>query len=158
MPPTPILATRYLLHTSQYSRTHANAGDVLLSGETDFIMNTDWLSYLNLRFPSIDTTDDFTPAPYSFSRPEHEPLAFLFEFFQMLPKLKLTAGKQYHAMPDAVYDLNPMRAITELRLDKVEADRLFGLQYLTGQLKSIKCRRSIPSLHYFFVLCARDEV
>lgn len=61
-------------------------------------------------------------------------------------------------MPDAVFDLNPLRALTELRLIKIDADRLFGLHNFTAQLKYVQCRRSIPSLHYFFVLCAGDEV
>ena len=71
------------------------SGDVLLTGENEFTLNTDWLSYLNLRFPTCNSKDDFTPAPYAFSRPEHKPLAFLFEFFQMIPRLKLIPGKRY---------------------------------------------------------------
>ena len=54
-------------------------------------------------------------------------------------------------MPDAVFNINPLRALTELRLIKIDADRLFGLHHFTAQLKYVQCRRSIPSLHYFFV-------
>eukprot|EP00039_Didymoeca_costata_P005001 m.77555 g.77555 ORF g.77555 m.77555 type:complete len:1273 (+) comp12631_c0_seq4:267-4085(+) len=135
-----------------------NRGDVMLSGEEEYSINTDWMTYLNKHFPQCDRADDFTPASFKFTRPEHEPLAFIFEFFQLIPRLKLIPGKRYYMMPDTVFDLNPFRSLQELRIIKVDAERIRGLQYLRSQIKRVQCRRSIPSLYYFFGACAGDEV
>lgn len=130
----------------------------MLSGETEFLLNTDWLTYLNLRFPRCDQSADFTPAPYSFKKPEHTALSFLFEFFQKIPRLRLVRGRQYLDDPEATYDLNALRSLTELRLTKIDSERLWGVQYLRAQLTALQCRRSLQSLYLFFGRCAGDQV
>lgn len=130
----------------------------MLSGETEFLLNTDWLTYLNLRFPRCDQSADFTPAPYSFKKPEHAALSFLFEFFQKIPRLRLVRGRNYLADPEATYDLNALRSLTELRLTKIDTGRLLGVQYLRAQLTKLQCRRSLQSLYLFFGRCAGDQV
>lgn len=56
------------------------------------------------------------------------------------------------------YSFNLYRSLQELRIIKVDAERIRGLQYLRSQIKRVQCRRSIPSLYYFFGACAGDEV
>ena len=45
-----------------------------------------------------------------------------------------------------------------LRLVRVDAKRVYGIQRIRAQLKSITCRRSLDSLSYFFARCAADQV
>ena len=64
--------------------------DDILGGKASLCLTTDWLAFLNYRFPRCDPELPFTPAAYSGSQPDHEHLGFLFEFFQKVPNLKVS--------------------------------------------------------------------
>jgi len=134
------------------------SADLLLRGEQELTLNTDWLGYLATRFPACDRTEAFTPATFNFNHPEHDPLAFLFEIFQIIPKLTLFPGKRYQLMMGERYDLSIFRGLTALRLVRVEVSRIAGIHRLRAQLQSVECRRAMTSLAYLFCGCASDRV
>eukprot|EP00040_Diaphanoeca_grandis_P035364 m.222201 g.222201 ORF g.222201 m.222201 type:complete len:1248 (+) comp33366_c1_seq1:150-3893(+) len=133
------------------------SADIVLGGHRELVLNTDWLSYLNARFPECDRGESFTPATYNFSRTEHTPLAFLFEFFQMVPKLKLVQGPRYDITVGDMFDLSSFRSLTSLRLVRVDVQRVYGIQRMRAQLRRIHCRRSLHSLSFLLGKCAADQ-
>ena len=120
-------------------------------------MTTDWLAFLDARFPECNPGEPFTPATYSFARPEHEHLAFLFEFFQKVPSLKVYPSGLGRVREPNI-DLTIFRALTSLHLVKIDCRGVMGIQTLRSQLRNVRLQRSTVSLSEFFATCAGDRV
>ena len=75
-----------------------------------------------------------------------------------VPRVKLVVGKRYAQLPEERFSIEVFRAIVELRLVRVEAERLVGLQDFRPQMQALHCYRCLPSLRFFFATCAGDAV
>lgn len=129
-----------------------------------YLISGELLRSLNDSFSLIVDENEFVP-PQAFqvTKPNNaksnvfRELMFIYDFIQKTHILKLTKFLDNDEDDTCVIDINKFRNITTIELQRIDIQRVRGLQYLRSQIREIVAERCINNIKDLLADCGGDK-